>query len=741
MSMIRIRTGVSWRDDPRISAALRAGPPGARAAAARELSDALAIEVDGVDLAAGRAEAPLLSSLEELLRAIAAVVSGAAHATVVLGEGGLELVLRRRGASALLTVVALGRPSRILARDVEVEVDALAAAALEAAAGFCRDLAEVVPGAARGARPLQAAVRLLSRVQPGAQAGNPPEPTVRTQAPEPGRIGCAIEIADHEGLLAAYEGGRPDLGSLLVPGSVVLRGSDGAALLSVPGHPFLALRDLTAAADRALCAARRRDARIEIALARPGRGIATLELDLARGATAVDGRPVACPPLTLLRAFVEAALDFSRLCRGRNPRLAENGHLTELESAATERIAELDELAGGDLPRTGAEVPPARARLALRVDERPLGPGRLRRLSFRRLGAAEVGTPAGLSVRGRRVLAAGRGAVACLDRETGATLWRARGVGSAALLPTSVVAWRADRLWALSPSTGRQRWERELPGGPPTGAALLPAGPLALVEPGAVTGIDPTSGATAWRFPVPGASRTWATAFGPVLVIGSDTGFLHGLDAEGRLVWRVRAPGPLLRAQAAWGATCLALSETASGSALLAVDAGTGVRRFEAPLELVPAGAPLRWGSRLVVPGTVAGDPAVTVLERGGEPAWTAAPPLAGAPDAVAAGAVLVVRDAEGGLVALERDGRPRWFRPAPESAWRGPRPLAFSRETLIVAGDGIACHAPETGEIVGALPGVSAAHLAVDAELVVSALDLDGQLTVHRLGTHLSVV
>ena len=97
----------------------------------------------------------------------------------------------------------------------------------------------------------------------------------------------------------------------------MLRGSDGAALLSVPGHPFLALRDLTAAADRALCAARRHDARIEIALARPGRGIATLELDLARGGTAIDGRPVACPPLTLLRSFVEAALDFSRLCRGR----------------------------------------------------------------------------------------------------------------------------------------------------------------------------------------------------------------------------------------------------------------------------------------------------------------------------------------------------------------------------------------------------------------------------------------
>ncbi len=739
--MIRIRTGVSWRDDPRISAALRATAPGARALAARELSDALAIEVDGVDLAGGRAEAPLLPSLEELLRAVARMVAGASHVAVVLGDGGLELVLRRRGGSVLLTVVALGRPSRVLARDVEVEVEALAAAALEAAAGFCRDLAEAVPGAARDARPLRAAARHLSRVQPRAPAGAPPEPTVRSQAPQPGRIGCGIEIADHDGLLAAYEGGRPDLGSLLVPGSIVLRGTDGAALLSVPGHPFLALRDLTGAADRALCAVRRGDARVEIALARPGRGVAKLELDLSRGATAVDGRTVACPPLILLRAFAEAALDFCRLCRGRNPRQAENGHLGELESAATERIAELDELAGGDLSRPGTERAPARAPIALRVDDRPLGPGRLRRLSFRRLGGTEVGAPVGLAARSRRILAAGRDAVACLDRDTGATLWRSRGAAAAGLLPTTLLAWRGQSLWALSPSTGRQRWERELPGAPATGAALLSGGPLALVESGAVTGIEPRSGATAWRFAAPGASRTWAASFGRVLVVGSDSGFLHGLDAQGRLLWRVRAPGPLLRAPAAWGATCLALCETASGSALLAIDAGTGVRRFEAPLELLPAGAPLRWGSRLVVPGTVAGDPALTVLERGGDPAWTAAPPLAGAPDAVAAGSLLVVRDAEGGLVALDRDGRPRWSRPAPEAAWRGPRPLAFSRETLVVAGDGIACHALETGEIVGALPGVSAAHLAVDADLVVTALDLDGQLTLHRVGGHLSVV
>src|SRR5512144_2308313 len=131
--MIRIRTGSSWRHDPELALALRRAAGPARAVAARGIVDALAIEVDGVDLASGRAEGALLPSLEALLRAVARVVAGAPHATVTFPDGALELVLRRRGASALLTVVSLERPSRVLAADVEVEVEALAAAALEGA--------------------------------------------------------------------------------------------------------------------------------------------------------------------------------------------------------------------------------------------------------------------------------------------------------------------------------------------------------------------------------------------------------------------------------------------------------------------------------------------------------------------------------------------------------------------------------------------------------------------------------
>src|SRR5512133_1509696 len=123
--MIRIRTGSSWRHDPRLRAGLRRAARLSRGAAARAVADALALEVDGVDLAAGRAEGPLLPALEALLRAVARIVAGTSNATATLPDGELEVVIRRRGPSALLTVVALSRPSRVLASDVEGDVEDL----------------------------------------------------------------------------------------------------------------------------------------------------------------------------------------------------------------------------------------------------------------------------------------------------------------------------------------------------------------------------------------------------------------------------------------------------------------------------------------------------------------------------------------------------------------------------------------------------------------------------------------
>jgi outer membrane protein assembly factor BamB len=747
--MIRIRTGASWRHDPVLRAALRRGAGAARVAAARGVVDALALEIDGVDIAAGRAEGPLLPSLEALLRAVARVVRGAPHATITFPDGEIEVLLRRRAASALLTVVAVSRPSRVLARDVEVEVHDLAAAALEASAVFCRELAELLPrGASREARRLRAAARDLRRVEAAPPAR--PRPPVRTRTPRAApRRGCAVcevELADDEGLLAGYEGGRPDLGSLLVPGRVVLRSADGTELFALAGYPFLTLRELGLATDGLLAAVRRGDPTYAIPVSRSGRGApARLEVDLgAAQVTVPGGSSVPLAPLELARAFTEAAAEFGRVARARNPRQTENAHVADLESAAADRLAQIEEIAEGE--RAGKGPPPVRLAAGRTIPQRALGPGRLRRLSFRRSFTLDVGVPAGdgLAIAGGVILLAGSASVAGIERATGAVLWRAPGCAFAATVPSALLVARDGGLMALAPRTGRALWSRALPGALPSGAVALSRGPFVLVEPGALTGLDPGSGRTLWRFAPPGATRVGAAAFGGFAAAGADTGFLYGLDAAGALVWRLHARGPILRPPVAAAGVFLALAETAGGAALLGVDPASGRRALEAPLDFAPILPPLAWGRRLAVAGTIGGDPAVTALERGGTSSWTVAPPhIAGAPALAVAGPLLLVSDPRGALVALARDGSVRWSRPArPEAPSAGTAPPAVARATVLApAGEGLLALDARTGEILGAVHGTWPSRLVVDATLGIAAMDADGLAAGWRMATHLSLI
>ena len=745
--MVRIRTGAAWRHDPELRAALRRGVGPHRAAAARGVVDALALEVDGVDIAAGLAEGPLLPTLEALLRAVARIVGGASHATVTFPDGELELLLRRRGRAVLLTVLALTRPSRVLARDVEVELDALASAALDASAALCRELAELLPGAeAREARPLRAAARALRRTEEGPPPG--PRPARRPREPRRARrsapVSCTFELADDDGLVGAYEGGRPDLGSLLGPGQVVVRAADGYELAAIAGVPFLVLRDLGAAADALLRAFRQGEELLALALGRAGRGPPlVLEVDLASRTVARTGAAaLPCPPLELARAFAEAQSELGRVFRARNPRQAENTYIVELERAAAERLAQIEELAEGDL----AAAAPAAARVPgpPRVPQRPLGPGRLMRLSFRPTFRIDAGAPAGegLLRAAGMVIAAGTTAAVGVDPRTGAARWRADGCAFAAIAGGSVLLARGGTLAALAPRSGRIQWTRPLPEAAPLAATALVHGPIVVLHGGALTGLDPGTGRTLWRFEPPGAGRLSAATFGGVLAVAADTGVLYGLDATGRTLWRLRAPGPLLRAPVAAGGLCLALSAADPGTALLGVDPATGARRWEAPLDATATAVVRAWGRRIAVAGTVGGDPIVTALERSGAAAWTVAPALSGSLGAVAAGGLLVIRDAGGGLVALGRDGSARWSRPPSEHGpARGPQPAVARGTVVSVAGEAVEALDARTGELVGSIPGVAAMRLSADASLTIAAMDAEGLATGWRLATHLSLV
>src|SRR6478752_6794251 len=101
--MIRIRAGASWKHDPEVRKALRAQAR-ARSEAATRIVDVLGIEVDGVDIAGGHTEGALLPSMEALVGAVGRLCGGQAQASVPFADGSIELVVRRRGTQALLSL-------------------------------------------------------------------------------------------------------------------------------------------------------------------------------------------------------------------------------------------------------------------------------------------------------------------------------------------------------------------------------------------------------------------------------------------------------------------------------------------------------------------------------------------------------------------------------------------------------------------------------------------------------------
>ncbi len=745
--MIHVRIGHGWSSDPALRRALQgASHARARAAAVRSIVDVIAIEVDGVDIAAGRTEGPVLDTASLLVRALATLAMGAAHASVAFEEGAVELVLRRRGGSALLSLVTLSRPARVLAHEVEVDLEALASAAREAASEWCRRVAALAPGVA-GAPALRRLLRDASRaarLAPAAAAG--PASSARSHRPRRrGLPACSFELHDEEGQLGGWRGPGADLASLLVPGRVAVRGTDGREILSVSGAPFLAFRDLCAAATRLVAAGGHGS--VSFQLARPGRRRpVTVEVDAATGDLSVDGTPAgSADPLALARALLEGVADFCAVVEARSSAQADNAHLSELRDSAAFALAHVRELQAGDRPAARGR----RLRMARQHARSgpPLAAGRLRQVSFRRVLAAEVGAPAApaLLLAGDRLIACGSRCTLGIDSADASVSWRAAGAAQAALTDGTLVLATGSDLSCVSASDGAVRWSRPLP---PTAAlvqSLVAAagGQLALLAAGRATAVDLAGGRDGWSFESPGALRLAAARFGPVLVLAADTGLVHGVDPEGRVVWRLRGPGPLAAPPALGASRCLLLFRTPLGATLTGVDAATGRRTLEAPLDLTPSGPPVGFAGRVAVPGTVGGDPVVTVLEADGSPAWTSAPSLGPGPFALSAGrSLLLAKTADGSCAALGRDGAPRWTRSREgEVAVVGNLAPVLLRGIALVPSEEVEVIDLERGERVGLVPVQAPASLIASDDLSTWALDGEGLLVAARLRGHLSVV
>ena len=742
--MVRIRIGEGWASDPAIRAGLRSGSPQPRRAAIRSIVDVLAVEVEGVDIGAGRTEGPLAEGVLGMLQAVDRLAAGDEHASVPFDDGAVELLLHRRGGIALLSVATLSRPARLLAHDVEVDLSRLAEAAREAVVAFCDRVAEISP-AARALpelrRLLHAASRATIEGNPGSAPGAGPGTRTRRTRRRRRDAACSFELHDESGRLSTWRGPGADLASLLVRGRVSFRSPAGEEFLSLAGAPYLLFRDLCAAASRIAAAPL---APITFDLARPGRN-ATARVHVASGAVTVDGGgPVSCDSLAFAHAVLEGTADFCAVIRGRAPGQADNGLLSDLERTAATTLAQVLETREGD--RTSTDRRRLRVRRAQRASPRPLGAGRIRRVSFRRLLAVEVGSPAGdgLFRSGSLLVACGRERTVAADAGDGSTLWSAPGATLAAAGDGVLALLRGETMEARAISTGAILWTRPAPRdtGGRTRMELPPGGRLLLASGPSVSAIRASDGEPLWAFASPGATRLSLLPIGSILVAASDAGMVHALDPTGRVAWRLRGAGPLAAPVAGSGRSCLLSFQNPTGATLAIVEPSTGERIFEASLDFAPAGPPIRFAGRIAIAGRVAGDGVVAALEEDGSPAWAEPSPVGLVPSLAERAGGLLAKAPDGTCASLDRDGRTTWMRscqgrPSPP----GNLPPVTSRGLVVVAAEEVELLDLSTGALVGRVPAHAPARIVVDGDLTTWALDADGLLSGARLRGHLSVV
>ena len=640
--MIRIRTGASWKHDPAARrrslrrARRRRGPPPRAPWWTRSPSRWTA----STSPPAGRRVRSSPRSRRSCGRSRGSS-AGAPHATVPFRDGELELLIRRRGASALLTVVDARPPvPRARAATWRWRSTRSPPPRSRPPPRFCRELARLAARRRRRARrggsaPPRATLR---RAEPARPARRPPTPAAGAPAPAaprgPRRLRRRARTT-RRGTSSRTRAAGPTSGRCSSPGGSSLRGRGRARVAAFAGHAVpRAARPRRARVDGIARGGPRAASRaVEIAARAPGRGgrVTTLALDLAAGRLRRRRAP---SPARRSSSRARSRRRARRARRGsraaRNPRQAENAHLAELEAAAAERLAAVEELAAGDRAPPAA-AGGARARAAARCRSgrsapggcagSPSGGSSSRRRRARRRAASPVA--GGLVLAAARSRDGRRGRARARAR----SLWRAPGATFAAARPGRAPR-RARRatLEALAPRTGRRAVgrARSRAARPPrrsrSRAARSSLAGARRAHRGSTRARAGRSGASSR----PGAARLPRRRSAASSPPASDTGLVYGLDAAGRVVWRVRAPG----------AACCAPPAPALGLALVlcAADRRRGGARRSIPR---PRRAPLRgaarlrpgerrrvaWGRRLAVAGTVAGDAARRrALERDGAP-------------------------------------------------------------------------------------------------------------------------
>lgn len=721
--MIRIRTGNRWKSERKLRGA----------AVADEAWDALGIEVDGIDISQGLLEGRLLSTLSSLVEAVDDLAAGRRRSAQVGFPSGVVLLLSRRGASILVSLVRLVRPSKVLVKDVEVDLPAFALAAADSARDLLDGLAARYPHAED--HPLvralaEKATLLLDRLafdgpppaEEEAEASHIRRPPARGEVPT-----LVFDIRDEEGRIAGYREGD-GLGSLLLRGHLYLHGPDGEELASTEGYPFLILRDLVSLSGRLV--APDGDPSLELPLGAPG---PVLEVDLRGGALTVEGRTLRVELRDLARSIFTCALDFAAVLASRQPALGRNPYLVDLQDEAKAQLRLLDDR---ESATTSAAPLPASPKKPPTLG-RPPATGDLRKVSLRIRWRAELEPVRRVASSKERVWISHVGGVTALDLGDGSRTDYPYGMavavpertGPALLLEEGGVLFGIDEK--------RLTWKRD------TGFAELDSSycrhrgdAWLLVDRASLVCMNLRTGEKRCRLDPPAAHRALLASAGPFLALAADNGMLYAVDlARREVAWRL--PITLL-ALAVGPEGVVGIAEGARGLEAVGISAKDRSILFREPLPLDAVGqlVATRWGT--VVAGASETGGEVLGLSAEGKLRFRARPVLGpGAPALTMAGRTIFARGPRG-ICRIDR-GRIRWSAPASPGA--APR---IVHGMLALPGERLSLRDAASGRELlpeAARSELAADHLEVGPRDELLAVDIHGSCAGLRVAGALAVV
>ncbi len=692
--MIRFRLGQSWKHD----------------AKGEEPSDALLLELDGVDLLQGAKDEPLTRAVPAVVDALTELVLGGERAgQVSLTEAELELCLLRRddgGHEVELSVVSVGRAAKLLRGPITLDLLELAQAAARVGEALVRDVREQSPELARASRltQLQSHARKLSNVHTAKPLADvDPGAWSHLEVSRSGALGFRVE--DPNGRLLAWKRrGSAPLPPLLVSGE--LTAADGRV---EKGLPFLMVLE---ASRRASTAG---------------------ETELVALGPAMAATPAEVFALGLKVCFALTT---------RNPALAVNPYVEALTERCQEGLSVLRQ------PTPEHEVGKRRAKKPRAVGTKLSGPGALRRLRFATRWEKE--TP-GLEGEGElRMTPKGPLVVtqhaAMAFHTDGRVLYRRVEVGGLNVSDDGrALVTNKGRLLFYDGTGKEARWLRDYDGPQLYGPIYRRSGGLlvSLANRG-VTCFSELTGAEQWRMDPPRAQAGHLGVHTDRVLLATDTGSLLGLDlATGVTRFRIRASLPFTTAPVAAGKRLLALLARGERSALIAADLSTGTLQWSKELSFERPAAPVLFRGRVLLAGRRGGKVWLVAFSRGGEQLWERALPLEGTRLFVAAlshGAL--VQDSRGAAAFVSSDGQIDWV--LGTGGVELPHKVApvFARGVVVLAGETVRAVDPRSGRLLAEVKvGPALTALGADRQLNLYLLMENGLLRALKLAAQLSVV